>query len=562
MKNKTNLMRDRIFTPAVKHALRYILALSVAINILLLTSPLYMLQLYDRVLSSRSEETLLSLSVIVLFLMLGFGILEVMRSRIMIGISVEIDQHLNQEVFTSLFQEAISRGEGISGQPLRDLEAIRTMFSGHAMIALFDLPWAPFFIVLIFIMHPLLGVVALAGVLATIVLAIASERSSRPLMADASSQQIIAHRFVEACLKNVDVIHALGMLKNIRERWLVSYTKSVGAGAETSGMVSTFSGSTKALRLILQSAILGCGAWLALKNEVSPGVMVAASIIFGKALGPLEQSIAASRGFLAARTSFKRLELLLSRHVDAIEPMALPKPEGKIAISEVALVIPGSNKPLLQGVSFSLEAGEILAIVGPSASGKSSLARALIGLWRPVRGTIRLDGAALDQWEPGLLGQYIGYLPQDVELLAGTVKENIARFGVVDPQAVVEAASKAGCHQMVLNLPDGYDTFIGDGGNRLSGGQSQRIALARCFYNNPVFAVLDEPDSNLDIEGVAALDQAIAKMKSDKTTVVLITHNIRLLRHADKAMLLVNGGIGYFGTPRELVEKLSRRVTP
>lgn len=531
-------------------------AFSFAINLLLLVSPLYMLQMYDRVLTSRSEETLISLSVIMLFLMIGFGFLEVIRSHMMVAVSVEVDRRINTEVFTSLFREVLQRGESIGTQPLRDLETVRNTLSGRGIIALFDLPWAPFFLALIFVMHPLLGSVALGGALITVVLAILSERSARPLMEDASAQQIKASRFVEACMNNVDAIYSMGMLQNIRGRWLSAYTKSVEAGSETAEQISSFSGSTKTFRIIMQSVMLGTGGWLALQGEVTPGVMVAGSIIFGKVLAPLEQSIAASRGLLAARTSLRRLEALLMRYENVTEPMPLPEPIGRVQAEELVLAIPGQNKPLLQGVTFDLQPGQVLAIMGPSASGKSSLARALMGLWKPLRGTIRMDGAELSQWNMGLLGRYLGYLPQDVELLSGTVQENIARFGDADPNQVVAAATKAGCHQMVLNLTEGYDTPVGESGHRLSGGQSQRVALARCFYGNPVFVILDEPDSNLDVEGVAALDRAIAELKATRTTLILITHNIRLLRHADKAMMLMAGKMAYLGTPQDLLQKM------
>jgi ATP-binding cassette subfamily C protein EexD len=563
LKQNTNLLRRWLFTAEVKKALGYMVVLGFAINLLLLVSPLYMLQMYDRVLTSRSEETLLALSVIVLFLLAGFGFLEVIRSHMMVGVSVEVDRRFNHEVFTSLFREVLQKGQAIGGQPLRDLETLRGMISGRGIIALFDLPWAPFFIAIIFVMHPLLGGVALFGAVVTLILAVLSERSSRPLMSDASEQQMKASRFVDACLSNVDAISSMGMLQNIRRRWLNAYTQSVDAGSATAELVSSYSGSTKAFRMVLQSAMLGTGGWLALQDEVSPGVMVAASIIFGKALGPLEQSIAASRGLLAARAAMQRLEVLLSRHENTQEPMPLPEPTGAIQVKELALAVAGRSEPLLQGVAFELNVGQVLAIVGPSASGKSSLARALLGLWQPARGSIRMDGAELSQWDQGILGQYLGYLPQDVELLSGTVQENIARFSEdADASSVVEASTRAGCHQMVLNLLNGYDTPVGASGHNLSGGQSQRVALARCFYGDPVFVVLDEPDSNLDVEGVVALDRAIAELKARKTTLVLITHNTRLLRHADKAMMLVGGKMAYLGTPQELMEKLAQQAAP
>lgn len=553
------LLWNRLATPTVKRSLWLVAGLGFVVNLLLLTSPIYMLQLYDRVLTSRSMETLLALSVIALFLLLGYGLLEVMRAKVMIDMSTQLDNSLNETLFDSLFRESVLH-HSPGGQPIRDLEIVRSMVSGRTLLTLFDLPWTPLFIALIFVMHPLLGTVALLGAIVTVVLAIFSERLSRPLVKEASQQQIKAAHFVESCLRNVNAIHAMGMTPNIRKRWLVNYLKSVDTGAHTAERVSSFAGTSKAMRIILQSTILGCGAFLVLEGEVSPGVMIAASIIFGRAIGPLEQSIAASKGLLTARLAMQRIDTLLGRHVNHAPPMPLPAPTGTLQVEALALVPPKSNKPILQGVSFSLMQGEVLAIVGPSASGKSSLARALVGLWQPAGGKIRLDGADLSQWDPVLLGQYVGFLPQDVELLVGTVKENIARFNEVDADAVVEAASRSACHSMILKLSEGYETQIGEGGSSLSAGQCQRIALARCFYGNPVLLVLDEPDANLDMEGKIALDRAIADMKARKVTVILITHNTKLLQHhADKAMLLANGKMLSLGTPQELAEKLSRR---
>lgn len=548
----------RLVTPHVKHTLWLVAGIGFVVNILLLTSPLYMLQLYDRVLTSRSGETLLSLSVIALFLLISYGLLEVMRAKIMISVSTEVDTNINQELFNNIFREAVLR-HSPGSQAIRDLEMVRNVVSGHSLLVLMDLPWSPLFIGLIFIMHPLLGTVALVGAIATVILALISQRLSNPMVQEASQQQIKASRFVDSCLRNVDAIHAMGMTNHIRGRWLSNYAKSVDTSAHTAAKISSFSGTSKAMRIILQSTILGAGAWLVLQDEVTSGVMVAASIIFGRAISPLEQSIAASKSLLAARLALHRIDALLNRHADNTPPMPLPIPSGKLQIKDLALVPPGANKPILQGVSFSLEQGEVLAIVGASASGKSSLARAIVGLWQPAQGKIKLDNAELSQWDPITLGQYIGFLPQDVELLTGSIKENIARFGEVNPDAVLEAASRSACHDMILGLNDGYDTVMDENNSALSAGQCQRVALARCFYNNPSLVVLDEPDSNLDIEGVVALDKAISEMKSLKITTILITHNIRLLRHADKAMLLANGGVAYLGTPKELVDKLSQR---
>lgn len=561
MNRLPRLVRERLLTPEVRRTLLYVMGMSVAINVLLLTSPLYMLQMYDRVLTSRSEETLIAISAIALFLLAGFGALEVLRSQALVGVGLAIDESINEEVFAGLFRQAVDRHEGTSAQPVRDLETVRGLMSGPSLTALFDLPWAPLFIVLIFVMHPILGGVACAGAVVSILLAVAAERLSRPMVEQTFKHQMAASRFVDACLRNVDAIAANGMLQNIRSRWLNSYANSVSIGASAAERVSAFSGTTKAFRITMQSVMLGCGAWLTLHDQISPGVMVAASIIFGRAIAPLDQSIAASKGFMAAAMALKRLDALFSRYAEASEPLKLPRPEGALSVEDLTLAPTGSRKPILQGVSFSLAAGEILAVVGPSASGKSSLARALVGLWAPAGGKVRIDGAELTQWTTDGLGQYLGYLPQDVELLTGTVADNIARFTGADADHTIKAAKEAGCHELVLSLPEGYGTFIGEGGNRLSGGQSQRVALARCYFGDPSLVVLDEPDSNLDKDGVSALDAALARMKERGTTAVLITHNLRLLRYADKALLLANGRMAYFGAPRELIEKMSRRTT-
>jgi PrtD family type I secretion system ABC transporter len=557
----SELLKNRLLTPYIRRTLWYVLGLSLFVNLLLLTSPLYMLQMYDRVLTSRSVETLYAISGIALFLLISFGLLDAMRSRALIGMGIAFDDLINESVFASLFRSAVYHNGGISTQPVRDLEMVRGLLSSHSLLALFDLPWVPFFILIIFIMHPVLGWIAVTGAVVSIAIAFIAERFSSSLIGDTSKHQIAASRFVESCLRNVDAVQANGMLKNIRRRWLESYNQSVVFGALSADRVSAFSGVTKTFRIIMQSVMLGAGAWLVLKDaSVSPGIMIAGSIIFGRAIGPLDQTIAASKGFIAGLMALKRLDILIGLYEKDKKPMPLPRPRGALMLEELVLAPPGKRKPILKGISFSLNAGEVLAVVGPSGSGKSSLARALVGLWPPAGGQIRLDGAELSQWDPDALGSFIGYLPQNVELLSGSIKENIARFTDASPDAVLKAAEQAGCHQLILNLPNGYDTIIGDGGNRLSGGQSQRIALARCYFNDPSLVVLDEPNSNLDVEGLAELDSAIARMKERKTTAILITHNLNLLRHADKALSLANGMRAFLGHPKELVEKLSHRT--
>ncbi|AGX86788.1 type I secretion system permease/ATPase [Candidatus Symbiobacter mobilis] len=552
------LVRERLWTAELRRAFWHALGLSLLINVLLLTSPLYMLQMYDRVLTSRSEETLFAISAIALFLLASYGVLEGMRARTLVGVGLAVDDLVNDSVFTSLFRDAVLRQGGATAQPIRDLELVRAQLSGPALMAIFDLPWVPLFLVLLYVLHPVLGTVALLGTVVSVLLAFVAERVSRPLIEETGKQQIAASRFLEGCLRNVDAIWAHGMMDRVRQRWLDTYRQSVDLSASGADRVSAFSATTKAFRIAMQSAMLGVGAWLVLRDAgVSPGVMIAGSIIFGRAIAPLDQTLAASRGFLAGWLALRRIDALLGRLDVVSDPMPLPKPSGVVSVEELSLVPFGARKPVVHGVRFALEAGEVLAIVGPSASGKTSLARALVGLWPPAAGKVRLDGAELSQWSPQALGSYIGYLPQDVELLAGTVQENIARFTQADAESVLQAAQVAGCHDLVLQLAQGYDTRLGEGGTKLSAGQSQRVALARCFFGDPALVVLDEPDSNLDTDGVAALDAAIVALKSRKTTAVLITHNLRLLRHADKALLMSQGKMAYFGPPQPLLQKLA-----
>ncbi len=551
-------LSDTIFTPYVRRSVWYVLGLSMIVNLLLLTSPIYMLQMYDRVLTSRSEETLFAISAIALCLLAGYGALEVMRSRALVNIGIAIDESINQQVFTRLFRQTVLLNGDTSAQPVRDLEMVRNVFSGNGLTALFDLPWAPFFILLIFFMHPILGSVALVGALVSLVMAFVSERTAGPLVRETAKQQMVATRFVEASLRNADTIQANGFLKAIRNRWLADYRKSIELGAAGSDRVSGFGGTTKSFRITMQSVMLGCGAWLVLLNEATPGVMIAASIIFGRAIAPLDQSIAASKALMSGWSAMKRLASLLTNQQYQKNYMQLPKPQGNLLVEDLVLVPLGGKKPILQGISFSLDAGEMLALVGSSASGKSSLARSLVGLWPPFGGKVRIDGADIAQWEQDILGSNLGYLPQDVELLSGTVRENICRFSDASPEDIIKAAKQAGCHDLILNLPDGYDTQIGEGGCRLSGGQSQRVALARTYFGDPSLIVLDEPDASLDVEGLAALDVALEEMKRRGTTAVLVTHNMRLLRHADKAILLANRGVAFYGSPRDLIEKLKQ----
>ena len=528
------------------------------INLLMLVAPLYMLQLYDRVLSSGSGSTLIALTGIALFLLGMLALLEIVRSRLMVRVGLSLNEDLQGAVFDSVFQDNLARGAGGQNQAIRDLGMIGQFFSGNTLFAFFDAPWTPLFIGLIFVMHPYLGLVAVFGTLAIFSLAVATELLSRKLIQKAAGYSIRSNNFAEASLRNADVLQAMGMVDAVRSRWREQHDPSVKLQALANDRIGLLLGTTKAFRFSLQVLILGAGGYLALEQIITPGVMIAASIIMGRALAPVEQAISSWRGFVSSRAAYKRLNEALSRLPEPSQAMPLPRPDGLLSVERLFAALPGSKQPFLKALDFRLSAGEILGLIGPSASGKSTLARLMTGVWHPIQGAVRLGGVNIGVWEPSDKGQYIGYLPQDIKLFDGTVGDNIARFSAAEPEAVIKAASDAGCHDMILRLPEGYETKIGQDGCRLSAGQRQRIALARALFGDPVFVVLDEPNSNLDTEGEAGLVGALVNLKKRGVTVVIITHNIRMLQTADKILALKDGVIGDFGPAPEVMQKFIR----
>lgn len=533
---------------------------SFVINLLMLVSPLYMLQVYDRVLASRSEATLLLLTVITGAMLLVMGLLEVVRSRILVRVGGYIDMRLGSRVFDALFDLNLRRPAANRSQSLRDLDTVRQFLTSTGPFAFFDGPWAPIFIIIVFAMHPLLGAIALAGAVVLFCMALATEYTTRKPLQTASRHTVKAGAFAEASLRNAEVLAAMGMMPGIRDRWQREQEKALSMQSIASDRAGGLSGMTKFVRLLLQTAILGAGAYLAIFQIISPGTMIAASIIMGRALAPIEQAIGTWRGFVSARTAYGRLDELLSQYQPIQSSMSLPKPVGHLHVEKVIAVPPGARLPALKGVSFAINAGDSLGIIGPSAAGKSTLARCLVGVWPSHSGTVRLDGADVFTWNREAVGPYIGYLPQDVELFEGSVKDNIARFGEVNADAVVTAAKRAGVHEMVLRLPMGYDTVIGPAGGGLSGGQRQRIGLARALYDTPPFLVLDEPNSNLDADGEEALVAALKSMKADKQTVVVISHRPNIMNHVDKVLVLRDGQVEMFGPRQEVLGRLTRPV--
>ncbi|WP_340117784.1 type I secretion system permease/ATPase [Pelagibius sp. 7325] len=530
------------------------------INLLMLTGPLYMMQVYDRVLTSGSSHTLVMLTVVAVGMILTSALLELVRARVFVRIGSRLDRRLNGRLFEGMLRRHLQHSESVEPQPLRDLETLRGFLTGNGLLSFFDAPWTPLFLAIIFVLHPYLGLVSLAGAVVLFALAVLSELATRGPLREAGRDSAAAHGFTENTLRNAEVIEAMGMLPGLQRRWLARHQAALAAQAKASDRGGILTAGAKFVRPVLQVAILGTGAYLALQQEITPGVMIAASIMMGRALAPVEGAIGNWRSFVLARAARTRLKSFLEDDRRPAPSMPLPRPKGTIAVEKLVAAPPGVTKPVLKGISFGLEAGEGLGIIGPSAAGKSTLARLLVGIWAPASGAVRLDGADVSEWNHVELGPHLGYLPQDVELFDGTVAENIARFAEPDPRAVVEAAQRAGVHEMILHLGEGYDTRIGLGGAALSGGQRQRIGLARALYGNPALVVLDEPNANLDSEGEEALRRAVKAMKAQGTTVVLIAHRPAILGSMDKLLVLRDGLIEHFGATPEVLPKVTRAV--
>ncbi|WP_372720731.1 type I secretion system permease/ATPase [Immundisolibacter sp.] len=531
---------------------------SFIINMLLLVPAIYMLQIYDRVLSSRSESTLLMLTVVVLGLYALMAGLEWVRSQLLVRAGSLFDARMNARVFTASFEANLRRVGASPSQSLNDLTHVRQFFTGSGAFAFFDAPWFPIYLAVIFLLHPWLGLLATIGAALLIILALINEWVTRGPLSQANAASIRASNYAANNLRNAEVIEAMGMLLRVRARWHVKHQEVLALQALASERASQVTAVSKFIRISLQSLILGLGALLAVQGHVSAGAMIAASILMGRALAPVEQLISSWKHLISARTAYQRLNALLGEYPQREQRMALPAPKGQLAVEGVVATAPGGRTPIIKGVSFAIQPGSILGIVGPSASGKSTLARLLVGVWPTTSGTVRLDGADIFRWDKEQLGGHIGYLPQDVELFEGTIAENISRFGDPEPDKVIEAARQAGVHDMILGFPDGYDTSIGIGGSFLSGGQRQRIALARALYGQPAVIVLDEPNSNLDDAGEAALVQAVVAQKEAGRTVIVITHRTSILAAVDLLMLLRDGTVQLFGPRQQVLATLSQ----
>jgi ATP-binding cassette, subfamily C, type I secretion system permease/ATPase len=526
------------------------------INILAFVGPLYMLQVYDRVLASRNYTTLLFLTLIAGFLLLVYAVLEKIRSAVLVRAGLLFDAKTRSELFESVLYGSLKQPGLAHHTVLRELDIIREFITGSGLISFCDAPWVPIFVAACFIMHPVYGWIALSGAVLIFAFAVANELLTREHLKSATKSSNLAGTFAAATFRNVEVLHAMGMWRPLRDRWLSRQNETLAWQAIASDRAGILLTATKFLRAFLQVAILGAGAYLSIIRESTPGAMIAASIVMGRALAPVEIIVAQWKSFLAARSAYDRITELLGIVPVMPKRMKLPSPEGHLTVQNIVVAPPGMQRPVLAGVSFALPAGSSLGIIGPSAAGKSSLARAIVGVWPIFNGDIRIDGAALSHWDNEQLGRHIGYLPQDVELFSGTVAENIARFQTVDETLVIAAAQMAGVHVMVQAMPEGYNTQIGDGGQSLSGGQRQRIGLARALYGMPTLVILDEPNASLDADGEAALMGTLQRLKAENRTVILITHKTNILSMMDKILVLNQGTLQGFGDRDEIFAKL------
>jgi PrtD family type I secretion system ABC transporter len=533
---------------------------SLAINALLLVPALYMLQVFDRVLSSRSEETLVMLSVGALLALAMMAALDVLRARLLAACGIALDRWLGPSVLQGLLDQTARLGGAEHLNGLRDVGTLRGFLVGAGVIALFDAPWLPLFLVLIYLFHPLLGAVALAGAALMLLLAVLNERLTRAPLEQVLAAGRRAGRFIDASTAHAETVSALGMQRAVTRRWQALNEEALREQVAASGLGATFSGLSKFTRQFIQMAMLGVGAYLVIAQHLSAGVMIAATILLGRALAPVEMLVAGWRNLVEVRSAWRRLEKLFAANPPAQAGTPLPAPRGDLAVERVVYAFPGAERPALRGVSFSLPAGDSLGVIGPTAAGKSTLARLIVGVWKPVSGAVRLDGADVSTWQREQLGAHVGYVPQMVGLFAGTVAENIARLAEPDAAAVIRAAQSAHAHEMILRLPKGYDTGIGEGGAALSPGQRQRVALARALYGEPRLVVLDEPNANLDTEGDEALVQAMRNLKQAGVTVVVIAHRPSLLAGVDKLLVLKDGVAEMFGPRAEVMARVTRGV--
>ena len=560
--NKKNQQRSELSEVffRLRHTFYSLAGFSGVINVLMLAPAIYMLQVYDRALVSSNVTTLLMLTLLMIGLYTLMAILEVVRTRVLIRVGNRLDMALNRRVFTAAFERNLQRAGGNPAQALQDLAQVRQFLTGNGLFAFFDAPWTPIYLFVAYLIHPLLGIVTLCGSLILVSLTWLTEIVTKKPLNEANLASQISGTFANNNLRNAEVIEAMGMLPAITQRWFGSYLRILEMQTLASDRAAYISGLARFVRITLQSLILGTGALLAIEGSITPGMMIASSILSGRALAPVEQLIGAWKQLLTGRRAWSRLKQLLQAFPPRADAMKLQRPLGMLSVEHLHAGAPGMSQSIIRGPHFNLSPGESLGIIGPSASGKSTLARLLVGIWPAQSGKVRLDGVDVYLWNKEELGPWIGYLPQDVELFEGTIADNIARFGEVDSDAVIVAAKRAGVHDMILRFAHGYDTHLDVDGNPLSGGQRQRIGLARALYGEPSIIVLDEPNANLDDAGEKALIEALEDLKSRGCTTVLISHRPSILGTVDKVLMLREGSTQLFG-PRDEVFAALRQTS-
>lgn len=549
---------------ACKVAFNYALLFSLISNLLLLIVPMYSLQVLDRVISSGSLETLMMLTIVVMLALIGLTLIQAVRSSLLSRLSNWLDRKLSPLLFEHSVAISAQKRASLSGsQHLQDLGNIKNFVTGPALNAILDAPWSFIFTIFLFFIHPAIGIIAVVGSVFLLGMAVLNEIKTKPAIDAASEHVIKSSHYADIASRNAEAVEAMGMIGNVMKIWRLESDKALFFHSQAGSRASLISGITKFFRQALQIAVTGVGAYYVLQHQMTVGAMIASGILVGRALAPFENAIASWKGFVSARKSFSRLTDSLSNSSLRIGTMELPVPEGRINVENVYFAPTGTQKPTIKGISFSIDAGEALAIIGPSASGKSTLAKLLTGVWKPNSGNVRLDNADIYHWPRESFGRYVGYLPQDVELFSGSVKANIARMDMdAKDEDIIKAAQMANVHDLILRLPNGYETEIGIDGMSLSSGQRQRIALARAFYGQPKFIVLDEPNANLDTEGDAALAGAIVNAKKSNITLIIISHRPTILQVVDKVLVMNEGSVAKFGSTEEVAKAMQESKKP
>jgi ATP-binding cassette subfamily C exporter for protease/lipase len=554
---------DNVLTRAIKEGYRPLLAafsFSLVSNLLYLAMPLYTFQIYGRVMISQSQATLLVLTAVTLFVFAVSSVIDNFRARILINYGMLLDQRVSGHIFSGLFDAAVRGEPSARAQALRDLDTFRQTLTGIGAAALFDLPWIPVFLIILYFIDPVIGIVTTGGAVLLVGLAIAQERATRPALKEASEAALKSYAFTDAALRNGEVVRAMGMLPRLGAAWARFRAVSIERGVDASERSNVLSDTIRAVRMAMQVLIIAIGTYLVIKGKIHSGLLFANMILAGRALGPIEKVVGSWEALNNAARAHERLMNLLSKIEPRAPTTSLPRPTGRLSVEGVNFAPTGSAKLTILGVGFTLEPGEVMGLIGPSGAGKSTLARLLLGIWRPMAGAVRLDGADVFTWDRADFGRHSGYLPQDTELFAGTVRNNIARFREdISDAEVVHAAQMAGAHELILRMPKGYDTEVGEGGAVLSAGQRQRVGLARAVLGKPAFVVLDEPNASLDAEGEDALLKAIEALKAQGATIIIISHKASIFRVADKMLVLRDGRVEAFG-PRDQV--MSRLVKP